>query len=164
MPTRQELVPVRRTTLGWAGPKDRQNKTHKFLSVFGIMYVIANSRKGKGRALKEHKLKVIVPRGFDAKIEEVQGQHRQAIIGRDNQIHTIQYQNVALQAKRDVYQTQLQKCQDTIIHLRTRYVDHVRDPGRADIIIIVRKHTKPANYKFNDLPYYVARIQRRKRY
>ena len=107
MPTRQELVPVRRTTLSWAGPKDRQNKTHKFLSVFGIMYVIANSRKDKGRALKEHKLKVIVPRGFDAKIEEVQGQHRQAIIGRDNQIHTIQYQNVALQAKRDVYQAQL---------------------------------------------------------
>ena len=75
-----------------------------------------------------------------------------------------EYENVALQAQRDVYQTQLQKCQGTIIHLKTRYVDHARDPGKDNIIIIVRKHTGPANDKFHDLPYYVARIQRRKRY
>ena len=29
---------------------------------------------------------------------------------RDNQIQAIQYENVALQAQRDVYQTQLQRC------------------------------------------------------
>ena len=40
----------------------------------------------------------------------------------------------------------------------------VQHPGKDDIIIIVRKHTRPANDKFHDLPYYVARIQRRKRY
>ena len=81
----------------------------------------------------------------------------------DNQIQAIEYENVALQAQRDVYQAQLQKCQDTIIHLKTRYVDHARDPGKENIIIIVRKHTMPANDKFHDLPYYVARMQRRKR-
>ena len=27
-------------TGGWSGPKDHQNKTDKFLSVFGVMYVI----------------------------------------------------------------------------------------------------------------------------
>ena len=32
----------------------------------------------------------------------------------DNQIQAIQYENVALQAQRDVYQAELQKCQDTI--------------------------------------------------
>ena len=47
------------------------------------------------------------------------------------------YENVAMQAQRDVYYAQLQKCQDTIIHLRTSYVDHVRDPGKDNIIIIV---------------------------
>ena len=52
-----------------------------------------------------------------------------------------EYENVALQAQRDVYQVQLQRCQDTIIHLRTRYVDHVRDPCKDNIIIIVRKYT-----------------------
>ena len=72
---------------------------------------------------------------------------------RDNQIQAIYYENVALQAQRDVYRTQLQKCQDIIIHLKTRYVPHARDPGKDNIIIIVRKHTKPVNDKFHELPY-----------
>ena len=65
---------------------------------------------------------------------------QQAITDRDNQIQAIQYKNVALQAQGDVYQTQLQRCEDTITHLRERYVDHARDPGKDNIIIIVQKH------------------------
>ena len=38
---------------------------------------------------------------------------------RDNQAQAIKYENVALQTQTDVHQTQLQKCQDTIIHLKT---------------------------------------------
>ena len=64
----------------------------------------------------------------------------------------------------DVYQAQLQKCEDTITHLKTDCVPHARDPGKDNIIIIVRKHTTSANDKFHELPCYVARIQRRKRY
>ena len=75
-----------------------------------------------------------------------------------------EYEKVALQAQRDVYKAQLQKSQDTIIHLRTRYVDYETDRGKDNIIIIVRKHTTPANDRYHDLPYYVARLQRRKRY
>ena len=82
---------------------------------------------------------------------------------RDNQMQAIQYKNVALQAQRDVYQAELQKCQDIITHLKTRYVPHARDPCKDNIIIIVQKHTTSANDKYHDLPYYVARI-RRKRY
>ena len=67
----------------WPGSKDQQNKTDKFLSVFGVMYVIVNSRKDKGKALKEHILKDIVPRGFDARIKEIQKKHRQAIEEKD---------------------------------------------------------------------------------
>ena len=48
--------------------------------------------------------------------------------------------------------------------LRTRYVPHARNPGKDNIIIIVRKHTTPADDKYYDLPYYVARIQGPKRY
>ena len=40
----------------------------------------------------------------------------------------------------------------------------MRDPGKDNIIIIVRKHTEPANDKFHDLPYYVVKIKLRKRY
>ena len=162
--TRQELAPTRRDTPGWSGPKDQQNKTDKFLSVFGAMYVIVNSPKGKGKALKKHILK-------DPRIEEIQEKHnqqttqlQQAITDRDNQIQVIRYENVALQKQRNVYQIQLQRCEDTITHLRERYVDHVRDPGKDNIIIIVRKHTTSANDKYHDLPYYVTRIQRRKSY
>ena len=39
-----------------------------------------------------------------------------------------------------------------------------RNLGKDNIIIIVWKHTTPANDKYHDLPYYIARIQGRKRY
>ena len=67
---------------------------------------------------------------------------------RDNQIQAIKYENVALQAQRDVYQAELQSCQDTITHLKARYVPHARDPCKDNIIIIVRKHTTSANVSF----------------
>ena len=70
----------------------------------------------------------------------------------DNQIQAIKYENVALQAQGDVYQAQLQKCQDIIIHPKTRYVDHARNPGKDNIIMIVWKHTRPGNDKHHDLP------------
>ena len=68
-----------------------------------------------------------------------------------------EYENVALQAQKDVYQAELQKYQDIITHLETRSVPHAKSPGKDNIIIIVRKHTTPANDKFHDLPYYVSR-------
>ena len=83
---------------------------------------------------------------------------------RDNQIQAIQYENVALQAQRDVYQAELQKSQDTITHLKTRYVHHARNLGKDNIIITVWKYTTSVNDKYHDLPYNVTRMQRRKRY
>ena len=83
---------------------------------------------------------------------------------RNNQIQAIQYENVALLAQKDLYQAESQKCQDTITHLKTRYVPHAKNLGKDNIIIIVRNHATSTNDKFHDLPYYVARIQRRKRY
>ena len=41
-----------------------------FILVTGTLYVIVNSRKGKGQGPKEHPLKDIVPRDFDAGIVE----------------------------------------------------------------------------------------------
>ena len=83
---------------------------------------------------------------------------------RDKQIQAIQYVNVALQAQKNVYQAELQKRQDAITHLKTRYVPHAKNSDKDNIIIIVRKHTTPINNKYHDLPYYVARIQRPKSY
>ena len=74
-----------------------------------------------------------------------------------------EYENVALQAQRDVYQAELEKSQDTINHLKKRYVPHGGELGKENIIIISWKHRTSANDKYHDLPYYIARIQRRKR-
>ena len=98
-----------------------------------VLYIIVNSRKGKGKTLKKHIL--------------------QANIDLKNQIQAIQHENVAFQAQRDVYQNQLQRYEDTIAYLRKLYVDCARDPGKDNIIIIVQKHTTPPNDKYHDLPY-----------
>ena len=69
-----------------------------------------------------------------------------------------------MQAQKDVNQAQLQRCQDATTHIKTCYASHARDPGKDNIIIIVRKHTTSAKDKYHDLPYYVARIQQSKKH
>ena len=115
-------------------------------------------------AVRSKKLKKVALVKWPTKkgTEKIQEEHQQAIEekdaalasltdhlqGHDNQIKAIQYENVALQAQRDRYQAELQRCQDTITHLKTRYVPHVRDPGKDNIIIIVWRDTTSANSKY----------------
>ena len=40
-----------------------------------------------------------------------------------------------------MYQAELQKCQDIITHLKTRYVPHSKDPGKDNIVMIIEKNT-----------------------
>ena len=102
------------------------------------MYVIVNSKKGKGKTLKHHILKDFVPRGFDARIEEIQEKHRKDIEQKDavipllnNYLQNREYEKVALQAQRDVYQAQPQKCQDQIRDfIINRHVPRVNDSGK----------------------------------
>ena len=168
MLTKEEFVPTRRITSLWSGPKGHQNKTDKFISAFGVMHVIVNSKKDKGKVLKDHILKDIVPSGLDARIEEIQEKHHQAIEEKDAAIALLNYEiknreydNVALQAQKDVHKDQLQKCQDIIVHLRTRYVDHAKDPGKDNIVMIIEKKAALEEDEFYEYPYYIARIQRR---
>ena len=181
--TREELIPNRRGwSAGWSGPKDQQNKADKFFSFFGVMYVIVNSKKEKGKVLKEHILKDLIPRGFDAKIEDLTNRvqaleftneeerqaHQQAIEEKDATIVLLnddlknrEHDNVALQAQRDVYKEQLQKCQDIFSHLETRYDPHAKDPGKDNIVMIIEKNTAPEEDRFYEYPYCIVRIQRR---
>ena len=94
--------------------------------------------------------------------------HRQVIKGKDaplvllnDDLKNREHDNVALQAERDIYKEQLQKCQDIIAHLRTRYVDHAKDPDKDNIVMIVEKIAAPKEDEFYEYPYYIARIQRR---
>ena len=170
---------------GWA--KDSQ-KYHIYINEEGMYEVLFSSRQPKAKDLRRHCRNVLFPhvrqqlgdKLHAIEIEDLTGRfqalgftneehqqeilrlnedHQQAIEEKDNQVQVIQYENVALQAQRDVYQAELQRCKNTITHLRTRYVDHARDPGKDNIIIIVRKSITFDNDKYQDLPYYVARIQ-----
>ena len=145
------------------------HKDTVLLKESGLYCFLLRCKRDEAESLMEWAMETVLPREV-RKLASVIEEKDAALTllnddlqNHDNQIQAIEYENVALQAQRDVYQAQLQKCQDTIIHLKTRYVDHARDPGKENIIIIVRKHTMPANDKFHDLPYYVARMQRRKR-
>ena len=72
-----------------------------------------------------------------------------------------EYENVELQAQRDVYKDQLQKCQCIITHLRTRYILHAKDPGKDNIVMIIGKNTTLQEDEFYEYTYYIAGIQRR---
>ena len=52
MPQRDDIKVMVSNPYPWPEPKDHQNKTDKFPSFFGVMYVIVNSKKDKGKALK----------------------------------------------------------------------------------------------------------------
>ena len=70
-----------------------------------------------------------------------------------------EHDHVALQAQRDVYKDQLQRCQDIITHLKTRHAPHAKDPSKDNIVMILEKNTAPKD-EFYEYPYYIARIQR----
>ena len=57
------------------------------------------SQKDKGKAIKKHILKDFVPRGLDARIEEIQGKHQQVITRRDNQMQALEFTNEKHQQK-----------------------------------------------------------------
>ena len=148
MPQRDNIRAMVNQPYPWPRRKDEQNKTDKLLSVFGVMHVLVKSKKDKGKALKKHILKDIVSRGFDVKFEEIPEKHQQTIEekdtvlallsddlqDRDNQIQATQYKNVALEALRDMYKEQLQKCQDIITHLKKRYVLQANNQAKATLL------------------------------
>ena len=105
-------------------PREYAQDHDIFISLTGALYVTVNSRKGKGKSLKKHILKDIVPRGFDARIEEIQKKHRQAIEKKgatmallNDDLKTREHDNVALQTQSDAYKVLLKKCQDIVRHV-----------------------------------------------
>ena len=112
------------------------------------MYVIVKSQKDKGKALKEHILKDIVPREFDAKIEGIQGKYRQAITDRDNQIKSLEFRNEENQQKI----LKLNKEIDDLFKNR-----HAARRGCFDnMLCFIKKNSKEAH------PYYVIQCQYRR--
>ena len=111
------------------------------------MYAIIKSKKPKGKALKKHILKDIVLRGPDARIEDIQGKHQQAITDRDNQIQALEFTN--------------EKHQQKILRLNKEIRDlianrHVACRGCFDnVLCFIKKNSGEFH------PYYVIRCQYR---
>ena len=60
----------------------------------------------------------------------------------NDDLKNCEYENVALQIHSNVYQVQLQKCQDSITHLKTRHVDHRRDSSKEKLSSLYKKKHK----------------------
>ena len=151
-------------------PKDRR-KDDYYINEWGMYQLVFGSQQTKAKNFRKHCCKVMFPQIRQQLTNKMKEGHQQAIEERDAAITLLndnlqkrEYENVALQAQKDVYQVELKECQDTITHLKTYYVLHAGDSSKGNIIIIVRKHTTSTNDTIYDLPYYLARIQRRKRY
>ena len=125
-------------------PKDSQK--YDIYTNEEVMYeLLFSSQQPKAKDLRRHCCNVLFPhvrqqlsdKSHAMEIEDLTGRiqalegtneaHQQAIEEKDAIIALInddlqnrEYEHVALQAQRNVYQVQLQRCQDTIIHPRTR--------------------------------------------
>ena len=111
----------------------------------------------------ESAVKTVLPREV-RKLASAMEEKDGVLQDHDNQIQAIHHENVGLQCEIRAKDQQMRTYEDTITHLSQRYVDHAKDLGKDNIIIIVRKHIGPVNDKFRDFPYYVARIKQRKIY
>ena len=112
------------------------------------MYVIVNFKKDKGKALKDHILKDIVPRGLDARTEEIQEKHRQAIEEKDatnvllnDDLKNREYENVGLQDK-------IRAKDQHIAALERRYVGYLSDEDKNNGITIIAKNNDEEEYPY----------------
>ena len=119
-----------------------------FIPLTGALYVVVNSRKDKGKVLKKHILKDIAPRGFDARIEEIQGKHQGAIEENDAAIVLLnddlknrEHENVCLQCE-------IRAKDQQIAALQRRYVGYLSDEDKNNGISIIAKNTEEEEYPY----------------
>ena len=132
-----------------------KNPHDTFAKLDDAIEIAVQSKKPKADAL----VKWLTKNG----VEKIQEEHQQVTTDRDDQLQAFQYNKVALQAQREVYQAQLHRYQNKMHDLLiNRGVPHARNPCKGNII--VGKHTTSANDHYHDLPYYISRIQQHKKY
>ena len=123
-------------------------------------YFQVNSQRKKG--FRRHCCNVLFSHVRQQLTSKIKEDHQQAIEENDEAVALLnddlqnrEYENVALQAQRDVYQAQVR---DLIIN---RYVPRAKYLGKDNIVMIIEKNTAPEEDEFYEYPYYIARIQRR---
>ena len=129
-------------------PREHAQGHDFFISLTSALYVTVKSRKDKGKALKEHILKDIVPRGFNIRIEETQEKHQQVIEEKDATIALLnddlknrKYENVGLQGE-------IRAKDQQIAALQKRYVGYLLDEDKSNSISIIAKNNDEAEYPY----------------
>ena len=153
-------------------PKDSE-KYDIYINEEGMYELLFSSQQPKAKHFKRHCFNVLFPhvrqepsdKSHAMEIEDLTGRiqaleftnevHRQTIEEKDaalamlnDDLKNRDHYNVALHTQRDVYKDQLQKFEDIIAHLRTRYVDHAKDPGKYNIVMIIEKNAAPEEDEF----------------
>ena len=138
---------------GWSGPKNQQNKTDKFLSLTGTLYVLVDSGKSKRKVLKEQILKYLIPSGFDARIAEIQEERHQreaqlyqTITEFGNRIQGIQYQNVGLQGKTGAIRREILVLHHQATQLQRGYPGCFANEDKDNGITAIAKSNESAEY------------------
>ena len=114
-----------------------------FISLTCALYVVVNSRKEKGKTLKKN-----IPRGFNARIKEIQEEHnqqktqlQQIITDRGKMIRAIQYENVGSQGE-------IIAKKEQIVTLQRRYVGYLSNKDKNNAISIIAKNNEEAEYPY----------------
>ena len=144
-------VPTAGTPVNW--PKDSQ-KYDLYINEEGMHELLFSSQQLLAKKLRKHCCNVMFPHIRQQLTDKMVEEHQRAVTDHITVLEEdIQHKD-----------EQIVVYQNRIAHLRQRYVDHAKAPGLDNIVIIVRKHTTSEEDLYFHLPYYISRIQRRKRY
>ena len=76
-------------------------------------------------------------------------------------VRQLEYNNTGLRGEIRAKDQEIERRREENADLRERYVEHCRDPGKDNVVIITKKHTCEHNDDHFEYPYYISRIQRR---
>ena len=126
--------------------------TDSFLSAYGVMHVVVNSRKSKGKELRDWILRDVVPRGFNKLMEE---EHQKAIDEKDMQIallddDLVESQDLArqLEFSNTGMQGEIRAKDQQIAHLEQRYVHLLAEEKKNYGMTIIAKNDESAEYPY----------------
>ena len=152
--------PISGEPISW--PKDSQ-KYDLYINEEGLYELIFTSQQPLAKQFRKHCCNILFPH-IRQQLHQQAIEEKETALAlltddlqeRDNQIQAIQYENVGLQGE-------IRAKNQQIDHLMTRYVEYARDPGKDNVVIIIRKHSTQKEDEFHHFPYYAARIQKRLR-
>ena len=134
-------------------------KTHKNSAICineeGMYEFLFSSQQLKAKQIRKHCCNVMLPHVRQQLTNKMKENHQQAIEENDNQIQAIQCENVALQEQKEVYQVQLQRCQDQMAKSTTLLSNMLlvqMIPVKVTLWWLLRKTPPPMKMSFMSIP------------